>query len=265
MSAIDFRTMPANVPVLCIPRVYPNITEARIRHIFNELDMGTIDHIDLVSKTSEKGEKFNRVYVHYRYWNNSDNANNARERLLNGKEIKIIYDEPWFWKVSAYRESKPKQTEENNSYTHKKVSIQFDSDERPPEPRDNRYIDKRSRQTYEDKRTRQPYEDKRPRQPYEDKRPRQPYEDKRPRQTYEDKRTRQTYEDKRTRQTYEDKPEPSNVNQLATDEFIENIKEDEEKMKELRVDYGKICIPPVRQRNNKKSKNIVIEEEIQKV
>jgi hypothetical protein len=29
----------------------------------------------------------------------------ARERLLEGKDIKIVYDDPWFWKVSAYRES----------------------------------------------------------------------------------------------------------------------------------------------------------------
>ena len=26
----------------------------------------------------------------------------------SGKEIKIVYDDPWFWKVSAYRESKNK-------------------------------------------------------------------------------------------------------------------------------------------------------------
>jgi hypothetical protein len=27
----------------------------------------------------------------------------ARERILSGKELKIVYDEPWFWKVSANR------------------------------------------------------------------------------------------------------------------------------------------------------------------
>ena len=91
MSAhIDFRTLPANVPVLCIPRVYPNISEGRIRKIFDDLDMGTLERIDIVSKTSEKGEKFNRVFVHFRRWNNSDNANTARERLLNGKELKLF-------------------------------------------------------------------------------------------------------------------------------------------------------------------------------
>ena len=142
--------MPANVPVLCIPRVYPNITESRIRRIFNDLNMGELDRIDIISKFNEKGEKFNRVFVHFRAWNNSENANMSRERLLNGKEIKIVYDDPWFWKVSAYRES----TEHKPSVAPKrKPTLQFDSDEevrtrhydsRPRNP-ETRHYDSRPR------------------------------------------------------------------------------------------------------------------------
>jgi hypothetical protein len=93
-------------PSLCIPRVFLNVDEKRIRHIFDELDMGVIQRIDIVNKTTEKGEKFNRVFVHFARWFDTENAVIARERLLEGKEIKIIYDDPWFWKVSAYREAK---------------------------------------------------------------------------------------------------------------------------------------------------------------
>ena len=129
-SQIDFRTLPANVPVLCIPRVYPNINEGRIRRIFDDLNMGELERIDIVSKTSEKGEKFNRVFVHFRRWNNSDNANTARERLLNGKEIKIIYDDPWFWKISAYRESERKSVPQKQPTNgSRKPTIAFDLDE----------------------------------------------------------------------------------------------------------------------------------------
>jgi hypothetical protein len=101
---IDFRTMPAHVPSLCIPRVFPNIDERRIRDIFDSLNMGEIARIDIVHRKTEKGVHFHRVFIHWRQWNDTSNANIARERLLNGKEIKIIYDEPWFWKISAYRE-----------------------------------------------------------------------------------------------------------------------------------------------------------------
>jgi len=88
---------------LCIPRVFLNIDEKRIRKIFNELHLGEISRIDIVNKITEKGEKFNRVFIHFKSWFENENAKNARDRLMNGKDIKIIYDEPWFWKISASR------------------------------------------------------------------------------------------------------------------------------------------------------------------
>lgn len=174
-SQIDFRTMPANVPVLCIPRVYPNISESRIRRIFDDLNLGVLERIDIVSKFStkpggEKGEKFNRVFVHFRRWNNTENSNIARERLLNGKEIKIIYDDPWFWKISAYREAERKPSVPQN-VEQRKPTLQFDSDDeertsnskpvtsyREPRRQDDRRPDDRRRN---DERHR-PYRSRRP-------------------------------------------------------------------------------------------------------
>jgi hypothetical protein len=127
-TQIDFKTLPANVPVLCIPRVYANISEQRIRRIFEELNMGTLERIDIVSKKSDKGEKFNRVFVNFRRWNDTENSKIARQRLLNGKEIKIIYDDPWFWKISAYREAERKPSAPQN-VGQRKPTLQFDSDE----------------------------------------------------------------------------------------------------------------------------------------
>jgi hypothetical protein len=137
-TQIDFRTLPANVPSLCIPRVYSNIDEARIRRVFEELDMGDIQRVDVIGKTNEKGDKFNRVFVHFKQWNASENANIARERLINGKEIKILYDDPWFWKVSAYREPvRPSGAKQSHvRRPQKKASIQIDSDDAPA-PRRN--------------------------------------------------------------------------------------------------------------------------------
>ncbi len=133
-TQIDFRTLPANVPSLCIPRVYSNIDEARIRRVFEELDMGDIQRIDVISKTNDKGDKFNRIFVHFKQWNASENANIARERLINGKEIKILYDDPWFWKVSAYREPARPSGSKPAYRPQKKASIQIDSDDAPPAP-----------------------------------------------------------------------------------------------------------------------------------
>jgi hypothetical protein len=109
------QTLPVNINILCIPRVRQNISESHIHTIFDDLNMGILDRIDIVNKKNDKhnnkdnNNKFNRVFIHFRQWNDSENAMIARERLLEGKEIKIIYDDPWFWKVSAYRESNSKK------------------------------------------------------------------------------------------------------------------------------------------------------------
>jgi hypothetical protein len=58
-------TTNTNMPSLCIPRVFPNIDEKRIRKIFDELQIGNIERIDILNKQTEKGEKYNRVFIHF--------------------------------------------------------------------------------------------------------------------------------------------------------------------------------------------------------
>ena len=133
--AVDFRKIAANEPILCIPGVFANIKEDRIRRIFADLDLGEVERIDIVVprapvEASEKQNKFNRVFIHL-LWKQTDQATAARERLLQGKEIKIIYDEPWFWKVSAYKPpviaAKPKiQQQPKPKIQPKKATLQLD-------------------------------------------------------------------------------------------------------------------------------------------
>ncbi len=134
-NAIDFRKIAANEPVLCIPGVFANIKEDRIRRIFADLDLGEVERIDIVVprapvEASEKQNKFNRVFIHL-LWKQTDQATAARERLLQGKEVKIIYDEPWFWKVSAYKPpvvvAKPKfQPQQKAKIQPKKATLELD-------------------------------------------------------------------------------------------------------------------------------------------
>ena len=111
MSSVNLATIPSNVPSLCIPRAFQNISEKRVRDVFEELNLGEIEKVDIVSKENDKGEKFKRIFVHFRHWNKSATASQARERLLTGNEIKIVYDDPWFWKVSALRDTRPLRPE----------------------------------------------------------------------------------------------------------------------------------------------------------
>jgi hypothetical protein len=142
-SHIDFRTLPASIPSLCIPRVYPNIDERRIRKTFDDLNLGIIERVDIVRKTTEKGEKCNRVFIHFSRWFNSRNADTARERLLNGQDIKVIYDDPWFWKVAAYKEAP--RVEEERSYERRREPVRRDERSFERRPEDRRHDSSRER------------------------------------------------------------------------------------------------------------------------
>ena len=110
---------PNSFPSLCIPRVHNNVTESRIRNIFIELKLGVIHRIDIVNR---KEEKFKIVFIHFKKWFQEGNAVIARERLMNGQEIKVIYDDPWFWKISAYKE---KETKKESNKQYKKPILQL--------------------------------------------------------------------------------------------------------------------------------------------
>ena len=99
---IDLNKISIHTPSLCIPRVFKNITEEKIKNIFNNLKLGIIHKIDIKSKNLNN-DNFNIVFIHFKKWNTDETTNNTRINFISGKEIKIIYDDPWFWKVSAYR------------------------------------------------------------------------------------------------------------------------------------------------------------------
>lgn len=94
-------------PSICIPRVFPNITWQRVKTIFEDLGLGTVDRVDMVNKTNDKGQRFKRVFVHFKNWNDNDVAQQVREKLLAGEQLKIIYDDPWFWKVAMSTAPRP--------------------------------------------------------------------------------------------------------------------------------------------------------------
>jgi len=105
-------TDPITQPSICIPRTFPTIrgeqTKRAVFRIFKELGIGFIDRIDTVHKTDKNGERYCTVYIHMRNWNvRSQLARDTRQKLLDGEEIKVVYDEPWFWKCTASTIQKP--------------------------------------------------------------------------------------------------------------------------------------------------------------
>ena len=120
-------TSNANQPILCIPGVFANIKEDRIRRVFGDLDLGEVTRVDIIVPkkpvdTDAKENKFNRVFIHL-IWNDTPSSVACRKKLMEGKDVKIIYDEPWFWRVSAYRPPAPKP---KIVPKQKKATIQID-------------------------------------------------------------------------------------------------------------------------------------------
>jgi len=96
---------PAKGISLCIPRVFNNIGWRRIKQTFIDLRWGFVERVDVCPMGS-----FKRAFVHFApgRWNMQDrSAADALAALCAGDEVKIVYDEPWFWKIGISRAAKP--------------------------------------------------------------------------------------------------------------------------------------------------------------
>jgi hypothetical protein len=106
-------------PTLCISRTHKNIRQERIFAVLRQLNLGWVGKIDMVPKKiveknpdgTESSKEFVRVFIHFTKWfTNNRQTQQFLERLDSEGFVHIVYDEPWFWKVTKYvpREHKPK-------------------------------------------------------------------------------------------------------------------------------------------------------------
>ena len=103
-------------PSICIPRTLANVTWKDVKDIFEKLiGPGTVERVDLVKGREQHGQasQFCRIFVHFRTWPvHRPEIANVRERLLNGEMLKIVYDNPWFWKCVKSNVDKPERNRE---------------------------------------------------------------------------------------------------------------------------------------------------------
>lgn len=102
------RKIPMSYPSLCIPRVANHFDADKIRRVFEDVNLGRIGKIDIVERRNpSNGEVYKRVFIHFYKWFHNERAQNARNRLMEGKDIKIVCENPWFWRVSANKWQHP--------------------------------------------------------------------------------------------------------------------------------------------------------------
>jgi hypothetical protein len=92
----------SNSPSICVPFIFSNISRARIRQVFEELELGKIACLDV-----HIGRNCQRAFIYFDSWNATDRVDNIKARLLDGKELKVIYSDPWYWKCYLNRGKRP--------------------------------------------------------------------------------------------------------------------------------------------------------------
>ena len=115
----------SSFPSLCIPWVHLNITEERIRNVFEQPDFGEIERIDSVTKTDKNDREHQRVFVHFKSCSENAQAAKAKEMLQAGESIKLVYDDPWFWKVWISKSERPENRKKSSSRSRTAPHIDF--------------------------------------------------------------------------------------------------------------------------------------------
>ena len=123
------------LPSLCIPRTHANIRRERIFAVLRSLNLGWVGRIDVVPKKNDDGTEYVRVFIHFTKWFNNHQTRQFLERLDADGHVRIVYDEPWYWKVTkstmaAPEEFKPKEPTEQLQSRYPKPRIDFDSSDK---------------------------------------------------------------------------------------------------------------------------------------
>ena len=100
---------------LCIPRVFANISWYRIKQVFIALNWGFVERVDVIPSGGTK-----RAFVHFAPGRFT--ATKVLEALCAGKQVKIVYDEPWYWQVSLSRSAKPDEAPERKQRPKVEIS-----------------------------------------------------------------------------------------------------------------------------------------------
>ena len=84
---------------ICIPRVSSATDKKYIKTVFEKI-IGLTCNIQIVFFDIKNDERFKRVFVNIKYNSVNNKINNLCERLENGKQLKIVYSDPLFWRCS---------------------------------------------------------------------------------------------------------------------------------------------------------------------
>jgi hypothetical protein len=89
---------------ICIPKVDTNITKQEIFDKIRALRVGFIEKI--IEIPLKNDETCKRVIIKFKTWVENDLSNKILARFEENKDIKIVYNDPWYW-VAYQMKQKP--------------------------------------------------------------------------------------------------------------------------------------------------------------
>ncbi len=108
-------------PSVCIPHTHSSVTWMQVKEVFEHLfGHGSIERVDVVKRVRRNAsshvaygagtgrphrgtqpphqQEYCKVFVHFKEWPDTPDANYFRQVILSGNCMKIVYNEPWYWK-----------------------------------------------------------------------------------------------------------------------------------------------------------------------
>ena len=83
-----------NINSFFMPHVLNHITKEFIANTFRNLDICIVERIEWKPLND-----YYSCFVFVNEWFNSASSVNFRDRLVNTKKNRIIYDDPWYWNI----------------------------------------------------------------------------------------------------------------------------------------------------------------------
>jgi hypothetical protein len=81
-----------------IPHVFANFTPEYIADFFEKMLIGSVSHVDLVSKMDRNEQPYNAAYIHFNHWYPGTANTNLQAKIRDPtQEARVIHDDPWFW------------------------------------------------------------------------------------------------------------------------------------------------------------------------
>lgn len=82
---------------LCLPRIEKNVSEEYVKQIFARLNIGKI--IKMTEIPLKTDPDYKRILLTIHIDPLAPHTQYINDRLKNGKNVKIVYNAPWYWKM----------------------------------------------------------------------------------------------------------------------------------------------------------------------